>query len=114
MPQGSVIAPTLFNIYIIDMSEINFLQLGNKGDWILIHQSKEWTEIEGTHRKDTTALKKNFETWYVKMNVKNSESTAFHLNNHKASKTLNIKVKNKDIPIKSQPKVFECHSRQTT
>ncbi|GFR67394.1 hypothetical protein ElyMa_001996700 [Elysia marginata] len=31
-------------------------------DWVLTHQSKEWTEIEDTLSKDTTALKECFDT----------------------------------------------------
>ncbi|GFR62529.1 RNA-directed DNA polymerase from mobile element jockey-like [Elysia marginata] len=57
-----------------------------------------------TLSKDTTALKENFDTWYLKIKTTKSVSTAFHLNNHEASKTLNIKVKNKTLPSGPSPK----------
>ncbi|GFS15707.1 RNA-directed DNA polymerase from mobile element jockey [Elysia marginata] len=82
MHQGSVIAPTLFNIYIIDMPEINSLQLGYTYDWVSRCQSKEWSEIEDTFSKDTFVLKECMDTGYLK-----SVSTAFHMNNHETSKT---------------------------
>ncbi|GFS09948.1 RNA-directed DNA polymerase from mobile element jockey-like [Elysia marginata] len=103
MPQGSVVAPTLFNFYISDMSETNS-QLAYADDWVLTHQSKEWTEIEDTLSKDTTALKGYFDTWYLKMKTTKSVSTTFHLNNHEALKTLIFKVKNKILPSNPSPK----------
>ncbi|GFR97158.1 RNA-directed DNA polymerase from mobile element jockey [Elysia marginata] len=64
VPQGSVIEQTLFNIYISDMPETNSLLPGYADDWVLTHQSKEWTEIEDTLSKDTTAQKAYFDIWY--------------------------------------------------
>ncbi|GFS21512.1 hypothetical protein ElyMa_003340500 [Elysia marginata] len=59
--------------------------------------------------------KEYFDTWYLKINTPKSVSTAFHLNNHEASKSLNIKVKNNilqsDLRPKSTPQVFGCHLR---
>ncbi|GFR67271.1 RNA-directed DNA polymerase from mobile element jockey [Elysia marginata] len=83
-PQGSVISPTLFNIYTSGMPETNSLQLGYSDDYVLIHQSKEWAEIEDTLSKDITALKEYFDTWNLKMNTTKSVATAFYLNNHEA------------------------------
>ncbi|GFR61524.1 RNA-directed DNA polymerase from mobile element jockey [Elysia marginata] len=80
MPQGSVIAPTLFNIYISDMPEIKSLQLGYADDWVLTHQSKK--KKKDTLSKDTTALKEYyFDTWYLKMKRTKPMPTAFHLSN---------------------------------
>ncbi|GFS21798.1 RNA-directed DNA polymerase from mobile element jockey-like [Elysia marginata] len=87
-----------------DMPETNSHQLGYAGDWILTHQYEERTEIDDTLIKDTTALKEYFDTWYLKMNTTKSVSTAFHLNNHEASKSSNIKVKNKMLPSDTSPK----------
>ncbi|GFR84715.1 RNA-directed DNA polymerase from mobile element jockey-like [Elysia marginata] len=85
MHDGNVMIPSnSFNIYLIDMPETNSLQLGYVDDWVLTHQSKEWTEIEDTLGKDTTGLNEYFESWYLKMNTTKSVSTAFHLNNHEA------------------------------
>ncbi|GFS12207.1 RNA-directed DNA polymerase from mobile element jockey, partial [Elysia marginata] len=61
VPQGLFIAPTLFNTYISDMLEKNSLQPSYADGWVLTRQSKEWTEIEDTLSKDTTALKEYFD-----------------------------------------------------
>ncbi|GFR57353.1 hypothetical protein ElyMa_000000200 [Elysia marginata] len=47
------------------------------------------------HSQQRFALKEYFDTCYLKINTTKSVSTAFHLNNQEASKTLNVKVNNK-------------------
>ncbi|GFS21021.1 RNA-directed DNA polymerase from mobile element jockey-like [Elysia marginata] len=60
------------------MPETNSLQLGYTDNWV-------------------------FDTWYLKMSTTKAVSTALHLNNHEASKTLNIKVKNNILPSDPSP-----------
>jgi len=46
VPQGSVIAPTLFNVYLSDMYETKSLKFGYADGWALLYQSKDIQEIE--------------------------------------------------------------------
>ena len=104
VPQGSVLAPTLFNVYINDMPATQSLKLGYADDWVLAHQSREWKELETVLSHDTTALKQFFDRWYLRMNTTKTISTTFHLNNHEAEKTLKIQAGNKTLPTDKNPK----------
>ena len=104
VPQGSVIAPSLFNIYISDMPDTKSNKLGYADDWALTYQSTKWAEIEETLSADTTTLKEYFDVWYLKMNTTKSVTTAFHLNNHDANRTLKINVHGSTLPSEMNPK----------
>ena len=104
VPQGSVIAPSLFNVYISDMPQCQSFTLGYADDWGLAHQSKEWKEIEEVLSKDTTRLKEYFDKWYLRMNTTKSVSASFHLNNKEARKELNIFVEHTKLPADHNPK----------
>ena len=86
VPQGSVIAPTLFNVYISDMPKTESLKFGYADDWALTHQSERWENIEHVLSQDTSALKTYFDKWYLKMNTTKSISTCFHLDNQPPGK----------------------------
>ena len=104
VPQGSVLAPTLFNVYIRDMPETKSVKLGYADDWALSYQSKDWEELESVLSRDTTDLKQYFDKWYLKMNMTKTVSSVFHLNNKQAQNPLTITVDNKTLPIEREPK----------
>ena len=104
VPQGSVLAPTLFNIYLSDMPETSSTKLGYADDWALAHQSNDWTELENVLSQDTTALKTFFDCWYLKMNTSKSVSAVFHLDNKEAQRTLRVMVNDKILPPDRSPK----------
>ena len=104
VPQGSVIAPTLFNIYISDMPDTKSFKLGYADDWALTHQSTKWPEIEQTLSADTSRLKEYFDRWYLKMNTTKSVTSTFHLNNHESNKSLKVNVNGSILPAEKNPK----------
>ena len=104
VPQGSVMSPAFFNVYISDMPRTVSKKLGYADDWALGHQSKTWKELEETLSEDTTALKRFFDKWYLKMNTTKTVSTAFHLNNRESQRTLEIQIDGTTLPYDPNPK----------
>ena len=104
VPQGSVLAPALFNVYISDMPDTRSMKLGYADDWALTHQSRSWDEIESTLSKDVSAMKKFFDTWYLKMNTTKTVTTAFHLNNRESKRALKIEIDGETLPTDENPK----------
>lgn len=104
VPQGSVIAPSFFNVYISDMPNCESFNLGYADDWVLAHQSKKWQEIEKVLSIDTSRLKDYFDKWYLKMNTTKSVSASFHLNNREAARELTVTVDNTTLPTDRNPK----------
>ena len=91
LPQGSVLAPTLFNIYTNDQPEFeNIRRFIYADDLCLATQSKNFQTIE---RRLTDALK-SLTDYYTKnslnANPAKTQVCAFHLNNHQANTKLNI------------------------
>ena len=105
LPQGSVLAPTLFNIYTNDQPEFaDIRRFIYADDLCLATQSRSFKTIE---RRLTDALETLTE-YYTKnslnANPGKTQVCAFHLNNHQAHTQLNVKwngqtLENDNFPI---------------
>ena len=105
LPQGSVLAPTLFNIYTNDQPEFDQARRFIYADDLCIAtQSKDFKTIEERLNAALETL-----TAYYKVNSLNANPTktqvcAFHLNNHQANRKLEIhwngqKLQNESFPV---------------
>ena len=87
VPQGSVLAPLLFNIYTYDLPSMISRKFAYADDLALLHSSGNWKDWEGI-------LSAYLQTWRLKLSHTKTVTAAFHLNNREAKRE--IKVYNND------------------
>ncbi|KAI5732205.1 hypothetical protein M8J77_023312 [Diaphorina citri] len=90
LPQGSVMAPLLFNLYISDIPETLSRKFGYADDWAIAVRSNNVEHAENTLSKDLTTLGNYFRQWRLKPNASKTEVSCFHLNNHQANMRLKV------------------------
>ena len=81
VPQGSVLAPLLFNIYTYDLPSMISRKFAYADDLALLHSSGNWKDLEGTLSQDMSTLSAYLQTWRLKLSHTKTVTTAFHLNN---------------------------------
>ena len=94
VPQESVLAPLLFNIYTYDPSMI-FKKFAYADDLALLHSSGNWKDLEGTLSQDISTLSGYLQTWRLKLSHIKTVMAFFNLNDREAKREL--KVYNNDI-----------------
>ena len=104
VPQGSVLAPTLFNVYMRDLPETLSWKLGYADDWAIVSQANTIPTLEMNLSTDMTILSKYFDRWYLKMNIGKTVTTVFHLNNREANLKLRVTADGRPLPNESKPK----------
>ena len=103
LPQGSVLAPLLFNIYAYDLPSTISQKYAYADDLALMHTSKDWKTLEGTLSQDMTTLSAYLQTWRLKLSHFKTVTTAFHLNNREAKRELKIFNNGKLLPYCPSP-----------
>ena len=70
LPQGSVLAPSFFNVYISDLPPTESLKFGYADDWTLATQSKTFSHLESTLSLDIEHLNEYFDYWKLRLYAK--------------------------------------------
>ncbi|KAI8434888.1 LOW QUALITY PROTEIN: hypothetical protein MSG28_003373 [Choristoneura fumiferana] len=91
LPQGSVLAPTLFNIYTNDQpAPPNTQRFLYADDLALAAQSGTFGDVEGTLSAALETLSQYYEQNCLRPNPAKTQSCAFHLRNRDASRPLDV------------------------
>ena len=69
VPQGSVLAPLLFNIYTHDLSSTISRKYAYADDLALLHSSGDWKDLEGVLSYDMTTTSSHLQTWRLYSSV---------------------------------------------
>ena len=90
VPQGTVLAPLLFNIYTYDIPSITSKKFAYADDLAILHTSGEWKELERTLSQDMTTLSEYLQTRRLKLSHTKTVTAAFHLHNREAKRELKV------------------------
>ena len=90
IPQGSVLAPLLFNIYTYDLPSMISRKFAFADDLALLYSSGNWKDLEGTLSQDMSTLSAYLQTWRLKLSHTKTVTAAFHLNNREAKRELKV------------------------
>jgi len=104
LPQGSVLAPTLFNLYMHDIPVTEGLKFQFADDIAIAFQSKDLKDGSATLTKDLEVMNTYFRNWRLKSDPRNTEVCAFHLNNRQANDKLEVEFDGLSVRHNSLPK----------
>ncbi|UYV65892.1 hypothetical protein LAZ67_3005828, partial [Cordylochernes scorpioides] len=104
LPQGSVLAPLLFNVYTADIPATNSQKFLYADDIALLHQEQSFSTLEQILNEDLKKLENFFSKWHLIPNPSKTVSSVFHLNNHKANRPLKLTFCNKPLSHDPCPK----------
>ena len=103
LPQGSVLAPLLFNIYMYDLPSMISRKFAYADDLALLHSSGNWKDLEGTLSQDMSRLSAYLQTWRLKLSHTKMVTAAFYLNNREAKHELKVYNNDRLLPFCPTP-----------
>ena len=103
VPQGSVLASFLFNIYTYDLPSMISRKFAYTDDLALLHSSGNWKDLEGTLSQDMSTLSAYLQTWRLKLSHTKTVTAAFHLNNREAKRELKVYNNGRLLPFCPTP-----------
>ena len=98
VPQGSTLAPTLFNIYISDIPKTTSKQCGYADDLALLVAHHTWEKVEETLNHDMQSLSEYLSRWRLELNTAKTRTTACHLHNRDTHRQLDVVVNGVPLP----------------
>ncbi|KAL4135432.1 hypothetical protein QTP88_007041 [Uroleucon formosanum] len=104
LPEGSVLAPTLFNLYISDLPSTISRKFAYGDDITVATQHEKFENNEAILNQDLEKLRKYFKQWRLKPNIQKTEVSTFHLNNKLTKHQPTITFGNQILAYNPSPK----------
>ena len=102
VPQGSVLAPLLFNIYTHDLPATIAKKFAYADDLAILHSARDWQTLERILTQDTATLSSYLQKWKLKLSITKTVTAAFHFYNKEARRELKITVEGRILPFSSE------------
>lgn len=104
IPQGSVLAPLLFNLYIHDLPSSTARKFLYADDSAYAVQGRDILWIEQTLKSDMASLMKYCQNWRLNPSVTKTETSLFHLDNRLAKTELKVTMGDRILNHNPTPK----------
>lgn len=98
LPQGSVLAPLLFNLYLSDIPETISKKFCYADDIAIATSHRDFGEIENVLTSDLGVLHEYFRKWRLIPSANKTEVSCFHLLNRSANYQLQVSFAN--VPLR--------------
>ena len=103
VPQGSVLSPLLFIVYIADLPDTNSKKYGYADDIALLKVHRDWNTIEETLSQDMSILSTWLKQWRLKLSEAKTVSATFQLNNREAKREFNVNISGRRLTCQRTP-----------
>ena len=104
VPQGSVLSPMLFNIYIYDLPETTSRKYGYADDLAIMLRQPTWKAMEDGLNQDMDTLASYLCRWRLQLSTGKTVAAAFHLYNREAKREISVHVGDKRLEFQQAPK----------
>lgn len=100
VPQGSVLSPMLFNIYIYDLPETTSRKYGYADDLAIMLRQPTWKAMENGLNQDMDTMASYLCRWHLQLSTGKKVAAAYHLYNREAKREISIYVGDKRLEFK--------------
>ncbi|KAJ4942908.1 hypothetical protein JOQ06_005420 [Pogonophryne albipinna] len=103
VPQGSVLSPMLFNVYIHDLPDTASRKYGYADDLTIMLSRPTWKAMEEGLNEDMGTLVAYLRRWRLQLSVGKTVAAAYHLSTREARRELEVRVDNKCLEVQQAP-----------